>query len=202
MADYSSVAGLVVNLFSGAYLNRRVLLTGHTGFKGSWLALWLTKLGAHVTGASLAPATTPNHWDLLKLDVIDHRIDIRDPDAVARVVEETQPEIVFHLAAQALVRRSYTAPVETWATNVMGTCHVLEACDRFFDTEVNTIEFFVSLRPEANTEKIVASWRRMASEVSHPPKFVSRLTQEPARFKSALRAVCTRLLRSPVSSSR
>ncbi|MBB5408223.1 CDP-glucose 4,6-dehydratase [Paraburkholderia sp. HC6.4b] len=128
MADYSSVAGLVVNLFSGAYLNRRVLLTGHTGFKGSWLALWLTKLGAHVTGASLAPATTPNHWDLLKLDAIDHRIDIRDPDAVARVVEETQPEIVFHLAAQALVRRSYAAPVETWATNVMGTCHVLEAC--------------------------------------------------------------------------
>ncbi|MEM5386440.1 CDP-glucose 4,6-dehydratase [Paraburkholderia phymatum] len=122
------MASLVVNLFGGAYLNRRVLLTGHTGFKGSWLALWLTRLGAHVTGASLAPATNPNHWDLLELDAVSHRIDIRDPDAVARVVEEAQPEIVFHLAAQPLVRRSYVAPVETWATNVMGTCHVLEAC--------------------------------------------------------------------------
>ncbi|BEU22371.1 CDP-glucose 4,6-dehydratase [Paraburkholderia sp. 22B1P] len=128
MANDSSLAGVVVNLFSGSYLNRRVLLTGHTGFKGSWLALWLSRLGAHVTGASLAPATTPNHWDLLGLGAVDHRIDIRDPDAVARVVAEAQPEIVFHLAAQPLVRRSYAAPIETWATNVMGTCHVLEAC--------------------------------------------------------------------------
>ncbi|MEX3901049.1 methyltransferase domain-containing protein [Paraburkholderia sp. BR10954] len=76
------------------------------------------------------------------------------------------------------------------------------ACDRFFDTEVNTIEFFVSLRPEADTEKSVASWQRMASEATHPPKYASRLTQEPARLKSAVRAVCTRLLRSPVSNSR
>ncbi|MGV2288753.1 CDP-glucose 4,6-dehydratase [Trinickia sp. YCB016] len=117
-----------MNQFGDIYRNRRVLLTGHTGFKGSWLALWLTRLGAQVTGASLAPAGTPNHWDLLKLDAVDHRIDIRDSDAVARLVEDTQPEVVFHLAAQPLVRRSYAAPIETWATNVMGTCHVLEAC--------------------------------------------------------------------------
>jgi len=128
VANHSPVASVVVNLFGGSYRDRRVLLTGHTGFKGSWLALWLTRLGAQVTGASLAPTTDPNHWDLLKLDVVDRRVDIRDADAVARLVEDAQPELVFHLAAQPLVRRSYIAPVETWATNVMGTCHLLEAC--------------------------------------------------------------------------
>jgi CDP-glucose 4,6-dehydratase len=119
---------MVLNLFGGSYRNRRVLLTGNTGFKGSWLALWLTQLGARVSGASLAPCTSPNHWDLLGLGITDHRVDIRDFAAVQRLVEIEQPEIVFHLAAQPLVRYSYSAPVETWATNVMGTCHVLEAC--------------------------------------------------------------------------
>ncbi len=105
-----------------------MLLTGHTGFKGSWLALWLSRLGANVTGASLAPATTPSHWDLLKPDIEDRRIDIRDEKGMSRLVTEIEPEFVFHLAAQSLVRHSYSAPVETWASNVMGTCHVLEAC--------------------------------------------------------------------------
>ena len=117
-----------MNLFGDAYRNRRVLLTGHTGFKGSWLALWLSRLGADVIGASLAPPTTPNHWDLLGLDIADRRVDIRDEQAMMRLVKEHEPEIVFHLAAQPLVRYSYAAPVETWASNVMGTCHMLEAC--------------------------------------------------------------------------
>ncbi len=110
------------------YQGRRVLLTGHTGFKGSWLALWLHDLGAEVTGVALPPEAQPNHWDLLALPIHDHRLDIRDNTALQRAFAESRPEIVFHLAAQPLVRRSYREPLETWSTNVMGTAHVLEAC--------------------------------------------------------------------------
>lgn len=116
-----------MNLFGDAYRGRRVLVTGHTGFKGSWLCLWLNAMGADVVGMALDPASRPNHWDLLKLPVKDHRLDIRDGAAVHDVFAQERPEIVFHLAAQPLVRYSYTEPVETWSTNVMGTVHVLEA---------------------------------------------------------------------------
>jgi CDP-glucose 4,6-dehydratase len=90
--------------------------------------LWLTELGAVVTGLSLDPPTSPNHWELLDLGISEHRFDIRDADRVARVIRDSEPEIVFHLAAQALVRRSYRDPLGTWSTNVMGTAHVLEGC--------------------------------------------------------------------------
>lgn len=119
--------------FGDVFRNKRVLLTGHTGFKGSWLALWLTELGAEVTGIALKPETEPNHWDLLKLDIDDRRADIRDALALQKIFAEKKPEIVFHLAAQPLVRRSYRDPLETWSTNVMGTANVLEAC-RFTET--------------------------------------------------------------------
>jgi CDP-glucose 4,6-dehydratase len=119
---------LGLNALSDAYRGRRVLITGHTGFKGSWLALWLTQLGAKVAGVSLAPPTTPNHWDLLRLSVAEHRIDVRDYPAIARVVADLKPECIFHLAAQSLVRRSYAGPLDTWSTNVMGTANLLEAC--------------------------------------------------------------------------
>jgi CDP-glucose 4,6-dehydratase len=115
-------------LFGDRYRNRRVLLTGHTGFKGSWLALWLKNMGANVTGLALAPETAPSHWDLLKLGIPEKRVDVRDNPALARMVAEARPEIVFHLAAQSLVRRSYRVPLETWDTNVMGTANLLEAC--------------------------------------------------------------------------
>ncbi|WP_234783638.1 CDP-glucose 4,6-dehydratase [Mycolicibacterium celeriflavum] len=118
---------LALNAFGNAYRGRRVLVTGHTGFKGSWLSLWLHALGAQVTGLALDPMSEPSHWDLLKLSIDDHRIDIRDEAAVRRVFAAEPPEIVFHLAAQPLVRRSYREPVTTWGTNVMGTVHVLEA---------------------------------------------------------------------------
>ena len=119
---------LEMTTFSGIYQNRRVLLTGHTGFKGSWLALWLKEMGATVTCASLPPESTPNHWDLLKLSCDEHRQDLRDYPALASAVAKAQPEIVFHLAAQALVRRSYANPLDTWSTNVIGTANLLEAC--------------------------------------------------------------------------
>jgi len=122
------VEGLGIKEFADVYRGRRVLLTGHTGFKGSWLALWLTELGADVTGLSLSPRGSPNHWDLLGLKIAEHLIDVRDAPAVARLVRESQPEIVFHLAAQAIVRRSYREPLDTWSTNVMGTANVLDAC--------------------------------------------------------------------------
>ena len=118
---------LALNAFGSAYRRRRVLVTGHTGFKGSWLCLWLHTLGAEVTGLALDPPSEPSHWDLLKLMIEDHRMDIRDESAVREVFAAAKPEIVFHLAAQPLVRRSYREPVITWATNVMGTAHVLEA---------------------------------------------------------------------------
>lgn len=116
--------------FSGIYKAKRALVTGHTGFKGSWLAFWLADLGAQVVGASLDPETSPNHWSLLDLDVEDRRVDIRDGALVSRLVSDVQPEIVFHCAAQPLVRRSYVDPVDTWSTNVLGTANVLDAVRR------------------------------------------------------------------------
>jgi CDP-glucose 4,6-dehydratase len=117
---------LALNAFGTAYCGRRVLVTGHPAFKGSWLRLWWA-LGSEVTGLALDPSSEPSHWGLLKLAIKDHRIDIRDEAAVRRAVVAERPEIVFHLAAQPLVRRSHRKPVTTWATNVMGTVHVLEA---------------------------------------------------------------------------
>ncbi|MFG0612542.1 CDP-glucose 4,6-dehydratase [Delftia sp. WSY_14] len=109
---------------------KRVLLTGHTGFKGAWLALWLQRLGAHVTGVSLPAATTPALYTLAGVEqgmAESHLCDIRDARALADVVRGARPEIVLHLAAQALVRPGYIAPVDTFATNVMGSVHLLEA---------------------------------------------------------------------------
>jgi CDP-glucose 4,6-dehydratase len=108
----------------------RVLVTGHTGFKGGWLSLWLADLGAEVHGFALEPHTTPNLHDLVALtDHVRSRIgDIRDRERVAEVVNDIKPDVVFHLAAQPLVRRSYRDPLESYATNTMGTAHLLEAC--------------------------------------------------------------------------
>lgn len=114
----------------GFWRGRRVLLTGHTGFKGSWLALWLTQMGAEVHGVALVPDSDLNLFNQLQLTsrLASHRlIDICEPVKLARVAAEAQPEVVLHLAAQPLVRRSYRDPLGTWATNVQGSLHVLEA---------------------------------------------------------------------------
>jgi CDP-glucose 4,6-dehydratase len=124
----SALEVLGMTLFADIYRGKRVLITGHTGFKGSWLALWLSELSADVTGIALPPEMQPNHWDLLGLGINEHRLDIREPEALRRVFAAIKPDIVFHLAAQPLVRRSYREPLSTWSTNVMGTANVLEAC--------------------------------------------------------------------------
>ena len=118
------------HLFGGIYKNKTVLVTGHTGFKGSWLVYWLTQMGAKVIGYSKEVATNPNHIDLLNLDIISLIGDIRDQDKLNKTFEDFKPEIVFHLAAQPLVRYSYDNPIETYETNVIGTLKVLEACKK------------------------------------------------------------------------
>ena len=111
---------------------KRVFITGHTGFKGAWLALWLKCLGAEVTGFALDPPTSPSMFDLARVGegICDLRGDIRVMDSLCRAVQDAHPEIVIHMAAQSLVRYSYEHPVETYATNVMGTVHLLEAVRR------------------------------------------------------------------------
>ncbi len=119
-------------MFKEFFKDRRVLVTGHTGFKGSWLALWLHELGANVAGFALPPNTQPNHFDLIRLiELICHiEGDVRNLDAVKEVFSLAQPEIVFHLAAQPLVRSSYEDPKRTFDTNIGGTVNILEAARR------------------------------------------------------------------------
>lgn len=120
----------ILNSFSG----KRVFVTGHTGFKGSWLAFLLKELGAEVMGFALPPETGHSHFELLRLgDRIHHEVgDIRSATTLRKALHSYQPEFVFHLAAQALVKRSYTSPIDTFGTNVMGSVHLLDAvahCD-------------------------------------------------------------------------
>lgn len=117
-------------MHSEFFRGRSVFLTGHTGFKGSWLALWLQSAGARVTGFALEPPTSPSLFELAGVagGMRDIRGDVRDAGALKSAIEEAQPELVFHLAAQPLVRASYDTPLETYAVNVMGTAHLLEAC--------------------------------------------------------------------------
>ncbi len=116
--------------FDNIYQGKRVLITGHTGFKGSWLSLWLAELGADVFGYALTPPTNPSLFEDAQVASImaGHEIgDVRDSDHLKAYVAEVQPEIVFHMAAQPLVKLSYDEPVETYSTNVMGTVHLLNA---------------------------------------------------------------------------
>ena len=108
---------------------KRVLVTGHTGFKGSWLVLWLQRLGAQVTGISLSPNTTPNLFDLARIQELcdSHFCDIRNAKQLTKLIRSAQPEVIFHLAAQPLVRDSYREPLKTFETNIMGTVNVLDA---------------------------------------------------------------------------
>ncbi len=118
--------------FGGAFAGRSVLVTGHTGFKGAWLCAWLLELGAKPAGFALEPSTEPSLFDTIMLgDRIDHRLgDLRDIPSVCKVTEAVRPDLIIHMAAEAIVRRAYEFPAETFDTNVMGTVNVLEAVRR------------------------------------------------------------------------
>lgn len=181
-----------------AFRDKRVLVTGHSGFKGAWLCEWLLMLGAKVSGLSLPPDTQPSLFEQLRLsERMDSTFgDIRGPEVVRRMVRETRPDFVFHLAAQPLVRRSYREPVATWQTNVLGTIHVLEAlrdlqqpCVAVFVTTdkcYENREWVYGYREEdalggydpyssskAASEMAIAAWRR------------SFLSKSPVRVASA-----------------
>ena len=118
------ISSKLLNSFKGS----KVLITGHTGFKGSWLTAWLNLLGANVIGVSLDVPTKPSHFDILNLNNIEsHQLDIRNFDAIKNLVKEKSPDYIFHLAAQSLVINSYKNPIDTWSTNLMGTVNILES---------------------------------------------------------------------------
>src|SRR5713226_458909 len=119
-------------MFNGFYQGKRVLVTGHTGFKGGWISLWLKKLAAEVWGISLPPPTNPNLHEIIKSHSFAGEIecDIRNLDALAAAVRKVRPEVIFHMAAQPIVRRSYTEPLETFQTNAVGTANLLESVRR------------------------------------------------------------------------
>lgn len=123
----------------GFWKNKKVFITGHTGFKGAWLSLWLHSLGAKVTGYALSPPTNPSLFQLAQLEeLIDHHLgDVRDCERLTQVLCSAKPELVIHMSAQPLVRESYRTPKETFAINVMGTVHLLEAVRRC--TEVRAV---------------------------------------------------------------
>lgn len=176
----------MIDIFNNFYKGKRVLVTGHTGFKGSWLSIWLHELGAEVIGVALDPFTERDNYvlsgigDKIKADI---RADIRDGMRMKEIFQEYQPEIVFHLAAQPLVRLSYDIPVETYETNVMGTINVMEAMrvtdsvnvgvmittDKCYDN-CETLEGYVETDPfggydpysssKGACEIAIQSWRR------------------------------------------
>ena len=157
---------------------KRVFVTGHTGFKGSWLSLWLAQLGAHVHGFALSPPTQPSLFDTagIRAMLADHVIgDVRDAPALTQAVAAARPDIVLHLAAQPLVRASYDDPVGTYATNVMGTVHLLDAVRR-----VDTVAALVNVTTDKCYENREWAWGYRENEAlgGHDPYSSSKACSE------------------------
>ncbi len=149
----STLENLVMqSLFSGIYKDKTVLVTGHTGFKGSWLCFWLKQMGAKVVGYSLEAPTNPNHFELLNLDITSIKGNIKDLEHLNTVFQTYKPDIVFHLAAQALVKYSYENPIETYETNVMGTLKVFEA------SRINNVKAIVNITSDKAYENREWIW--------------------------------------------
>lgn len=150
-----------MELFGGIYKNKTVLITGNTGFKGSWLALWLIKLGANVVGYSKDTVSNPSHYSILELKHKTYFKNILDSKSLNTVFSEHKPDIVFHLAAQSLVRESYVNPIETYQTNVLGTLCVLEAARKCKNLKVfinvttdKVYENIEALKPYKETDRL------------------------------------------------
>lgn len=161
------------------YSGRRVLVTGHTGFKGAWLTLWLRELGADILGIGLESELRPGLLYQFGLETeIQHVVqDIRDAEALSSVVEEFNPECVFHLAAQALVRRSYREPVNTWATNVIGSINLMESMQRL---EQSVVSVMVTTDKVYENQEWVAAYRESDPLGGHDPYSSSKAAMEIA----------------------
>jgi CDP-glucose 4,6-dehydratase len=142
-------------MFDNIYSGKKVLITGHTGFKGSWLSIWLKYLGAEVVGVSLDLTSSPSNFEVCSIGsfITDHRIDIRDAGALQKVIKETQPDFVFHLAAQALVRPSYQNPLNTLTTNAIGTANILDAL-----RQINKLVVAVMITSDKAYDNVEWSW--------------------------------------------
>ena len=162
----STMEGLGMN--RDFWKDKRVLITGHTGIKGSWLSIWLQSMGAHVIGYALSPPSKPSMFEVTGIGrgIISIEGDIRDLSNLQRVYEEHQPEIIIHMAAQALVRESYSTPVETYDTNVMGTVKVLEAA-----RHVDSVRVIVSITSDKCYENREWHWGYRENEAmgGHDP---------------------------------
>jgi CDP-glucose 4,6-dehydratase len=142
------------NMFSNIYSGKKVLITGHTGFKGSWLSVWLLKLGANVVGVSNNIPTQPSMFEELGISkkIKNIEADIRDLALIKKIIETEQPDFIFHLAAQAIVSKSYLEPVETISTNVIGTLNVLESLRLY---EHPCIAVMIMLNGSGDIEKLM-----------------------------------------------
>lgn len=185
------------------YRGKNVLITGHTGFKGSWLAVWLKELGANVIGIALDPVSEKDLFNLASLsgEITDYRQDIRDLAIITQIIQKEQPEIVFHLAAQPLVLSSYHDPVLTFETNVLGTVNILEACRK--TKSVRQIVIVTTDKVYENKEQL-AGYEEVEPLGGHDPYSASKAASEiiTQSYSKSFFQSTSHLINSSVSTAR